>query len=269
MKKKFFNYIFHFITIVFLTIITQVGGVIYLLSLIIINKNRKNFKLKRFGVFTFLYLVSTFLIIPTIAPYFGREKIENNNLIQNHNFFTKLCNRNYVTSKLHDVLTDTSLRMNKTYPGIKLVYLDANFPFFDGFPLLPHLSHNDGKKIDISFIYSNSEGRVSNLKPSNSGYGVFENSNTGEINQSDFCNDNGYWQYDYPKYLTFGRTNKNIQLNQGATILLIQFIVESSYVQKVFIEPHLKTRFGLTSSKIRFHGCGAVRHDDHIHLQVN
>jgi len=31
--------------------------------------------------------------------------------------------------------------------------LDANFPFFDGFPILPHLSHNDGNKIDIAFYY--------------------------------------------------------------------------------------------------------------------
>ncbi|MFT5619364.1 MAG: hypothetical protein ACI85I_002607, partial [Arenicella sp.] len=38
---------------------------------------------------------------------------------------------------------------------------------------------------------------------------------------------------------------------------------------KVFIEPHLKTRLGLENySKIRFHGCQAVRHDDHIHVQL-
>ena len=29
-----------------------------------------------------------------------------------------------------------------------------------------------------------------------------------------------------------------------------------------------KTRLLLTSDKIRFHGCQAVRHDDHIHVQL-
>jgi hypothetical protein len=159
--------------------------------------------------------------------------------------------------------------MNKVYPGIKLVYLDANFPFFGGFPLLPHLSHHDGKKIDIAFIYNDQTGKVSNLKPSNSGYGVFENPRNGEINQTEICKSSAYWQYDYPKYLTFGKINNDIRFNPKATKQLIQFIIENSRVQKIFIEPHLKTRLQLTSSKIRFQGCGAVRHDDHIHVQIN
>ncbi len=33
-------------------------------------------------------------------------------------------------------------------------------------------------------------------------------------------------------------------------------------------KPHLKTRLKLSSAKIRFHGCQAVRHDDHIHVQL-
>ncbi len=35
------------------------------------------------------------------------------------------------------------------------------------------------------------------------------------------------------------------------------------------IEPYLKKSLGLgTESKIRFQGCQAVRHDDHIHLEL-
>ncbi|MFY0629962.1 MAG: hypothetical protein JXR05_06235 [Flavobacteriaceae bacterium] len=269
MKSNFLSYLFHFLIFVFLTVITQIGGVVYLLSLITIKKKKKHFKFKRFGVFILLYTISTFLIIPNIAPFFGREKIKDNNQVQSHSFFTKLCNRNYVSPKLHAVLIDVSLRMNKVYPEVKLTYLDANFPFFDGFPLLPHLSHNDGKKIDLSFIYNNKDGNISNLKPSRSGYGIFEGAKKGEVNQAEICKENGYWQYDYSKYLTLGKTNKGIQFNEEATKDLVQFIIKNLDVQKVFIEPHLKTRLKLTNSKIRFHGCGAVRHDDHIHLQVN
>ncbi len=266
--KAIFQCLFHLVIVVVLTILTQIGGIVYLISILWIKRKKKRFLLKRFLVFILIYTITTFLIVPNIAPFFGRMKIENNHQIQSHNIFTKLCNRNYVTPKTHSVLTDVSLQMNKVYPGIQLVYLDANFPFFDGFPLLPHLSHNDGKKIDISFIYNDKNGKVSNLNPSNSGYGIFEVPRKGEVDQTQICKDNGSWQYDYSKYLTFGKTNKNIQLNEEATKQLVQFMVENSNVQKIFIEPHLKTRLKLSSSKIRFHGCRAVRHDDHIHIEL-
>ena len=49
----------------------------------------------------------------------------------------------------------------------------------------------------------------------------------------------------------------------------ISILCKSPLTQKVFIESHLKDRMKLQYSKIRFHGCKAVRHDDHIHLQIN
>ena len=39
-------------------------------------------------------------------------------------------------------------------------------------------------------------------------------------------------------------------------------------VGKIFIEPHLKQRFAPDLAKIRFQGCRAARHNDHIHLQL-
>ena len=37
-------------------------------------------------------------------------------------------------------------------------------------------------------------------------------------------------------------------------------------VQKILIEPHLKERLQLQSSKVRFQGSRAARHDDHVHV---
>lgn len=57
-----------------------------------------------------------------------------------------------------------------------------------------------------------------------------------------------------------------------ATFLIVPVIslfAERPVIGKLFIEPHLKTRLKLTSNKIRFHGCQAVRHDDHMHVQMN
>lgn len=219
-------------------------------------------------VFFALYLFSTFLIVPFIAPWFGREKIDDTAKISAHNFITKLCNRNYVTPNLNEVLKNISLQLNKKHPDIKVIYLDANFPFIDKFPLLPHLSHNDGKKIDIAFIYKNNQQKISNLKPSRSGYGVFEAPLKTEINQPLICKKKNYCQYDFTKHLTFGIINNQLSLDTEANATLIQIIANNPKVSKVFIEPHLKTRMKLHNSKIRYHGCKAVRHDDHIHFQI-
>lgn len=270
MKFKFFiKIILHLLCFVILTALTQIGGIIYLISLFIISKKKPKYRIKRILFFTFLYLTSTFLIVPNIAPFFGRVKIEDIYRIKSHNYFIKTCNRNYVTPKMHTVLTDISLRLNKEFPNVKLIYLDANFPFFDGFPLLPHLSHNDGKKIDISFVYENRKGNLTNLKPSISGYGVFATSLKGEFNQTKTCKQNGFWQYDFTKYLTFGSPHKDFKFSSIATKKLIELILKNDKTSKLFIEPHLKKRLKLNNSKIRFHGCRAVRHDDHIHLQIH
>ena len=265
--KASLTIILHLLCILVLTILTQIGGIIYLLILLTITKKKPKYRLKRASLFTFLYLTSTFLLIPSIAPLFGRVKIEDNDKIKAHNFVTAFCNRNYVTPKMHVVLKDVSLRINKEFPDIKLIYLDANFPFFDGFPLLPHLSHNDGKKIDISFVYAAKNG-LTNLKPSVSGYGIFEAPLKNELNQTQVCKQKGFWQYDFTKYITLGSYHKDLKFSANGTKKLIAKILENTDVQKVFIEPHLKNRLNLQHSKIRFHGCRAVRHDDHIHFQI-
>lgn len=266
--KTFLKIIIHLLISVFLTFTTQIGGVLYLISLLLISNKKSNYKFKRTFFFIGLYLITTFLIVPKVAPNFGRVKIAERSKLEAHSYITKLFNRNYVTPKMQSVLTDISLDINKEFPHLKVIYLDANFPFMDGFPLLPHLSHNDGKKIDLSFIYQNKKGKTTNLKPSNSGYGIFVEPTKNEINQTNFCKKRGFWQYDFTKYFTLGSFNKNLKLSEKATRKLILKIIENNKVSKLFIEPHLKSRLKLNNSKIRFHGCGAVRHDDHIHLQI-
>src|SRR5690606_13650985 len=151
--------------------------------------------------FIFLYLFSTFIIVPYFAKILGREKIKETEIIKANTFFTKLLNRNYVRPELNNTLQKISLDFGKKHNGIHLVYLDANFPFLDKFPLFPHLSHNDGRKIDLSLIYQLENGGITNKKPSISGYGAFESPLTNEIKQYELCRNQGYWQYDFTKYL--------------------------------------------------------------------
>jgi len=192
--------------------------------------------------------------------------MKSGNLIP-HMILTPMLNRHYVSPALRNGLIEVADELNHKDQTVKVSYLDANFPFMDGFPLLPHLSHDDGRKIDLSFYYKNDEKPVLD-KPSFSGYGTFVQPKAGESNQTQICKSSGYRQYDFTKYLTLG-SRAGLVFDENGTRLLISTILRKMNVQKILIEPHLKNRMNLSSDKIRFHGCHAVRHDDHIHLQVN
>lgn len=202
-----------------------------------------------------------------MANQFGRTPLPANKhgVLAPHTYLTVLSNRHYVTPALKSELEDIANQYAKLNPSLKTIYLDANFPFIDGFPLLPHLSHNDGKKVDLSFIYSKN-GKLTNDKPSNSGYGYYEYSKSTS-NQTRTCLDQGYWQYDFPKFLTLG-SSKQFMFEADKTKELLEIILKRNKTQKVFIEPHLKKRMQISHNKLRFHGCQSVRHDDHIHLQI-
>ncbi len=266
--KQLLKFIGQVLIITLLTVVTQIGGVPYLLAVTLVQKNAKKKRLKRLALFSLLYILATFLVVPLIAPTFGRERIRETDMVEAKSFFYKLANRNYVRPELNNAITDIAENLAARHSGIKLVYLDANFPFFDKFPLLPHLSHNDGRKIDISLMYEDQNGQLTNEKRSVSGYGVYEAPGPGEYDQVTVCTNRGNWHYDFPKYLTFGTINRELAFSKKGTADLIRFILKEPSVGKLFIEPHLKNRLGLTNKKVRYHGCQAVRHDDHIHFQL-
>jgi len=233
-----------------LTLVTQIGGILYLLTLWINRRLKVKFKFKFSLLFSGLYLVATFLIVPFLAPLFGREQVNHTTKIQPSNYLTVILNRNYVRPALNDLLADTEKRLVGT--KIKITYLDANFPFINHFPLFPHLSHNDGKKIDLSLIYEKPNGDISGKQKSISGYGVFEGPKPNEIDQIEKCLKSGYFQYDYPKYLSFGTINPELVFSKNGTKRYIQAILKSPELGKLFIEPHLKQRLGLKHRKVRW-----------------
>lgn len=246
--------------------LTQVGGIAFLISEVLRKRINWNGKFKSIGSFFIIYGLITFLFVPLIAPIFGREKVKHNKKIKPTNYMTVILNRNYVRPALNKLLLNTGKNLEGS--EIKINYLDANFPFINKFPLLPHLSHNDGKKIDISFIYETKQGEITNKQKSVSGYGLFEAPKSNESDQIQKCLSQGYFQYDFAKYLRFGTTNKALQFSERGTKELILGLLDNSTLGKMFIEPHLKERLKLQNKKIRYHGCRAVRHDDHIHIQL-
>jgi hypothetical protein len=218
-----------------------------------------------------LYCLTTFLIIPVIAKKFGRVPLPltETNHLQPLNILTCFLNRNYVRSELKQTALEVATKMNDKFPGTTINYLDANFPFFDNFPLIPHLSHNDGKKLDLSFCYLDSKtGELTNECPSFIGYGICEEPRPDENNTADFCTKKGFWQYSFMTKVISQDNKKDFTFDSNKTRELVKLYATQPTIEKIFIEPHLKTRLNLTSEKIRFHGCQAVRHDDHIHVQI-
>ena len=258
-----------------LTVLTQVGGIVYLLSFIpdhYINghvlKSYKRWVVKLL-IFSGLYLFCVFIAVPTLASLFGRVPLPIQGDVRPLNKLTWLLNRQYVRPELKALLLETSAAMKTQFPGISINYLDANFPFINKFPLPPHLSHNDGRKVDIAFFYTNKQLEYRNGAPSPIGYGVYEAPRSNEVNLPDVCAKKGYWQYSLIQRFVSQSSKEEYVFDASKVAALVNILCKSRVTQKVFIEPHLKIRLKLTSSKIRYHGCQAVRHDDHVHLQIN
>lgn len=260
-----------------LTILTQIGGFVFMIAILSQQwidrfvQNTLGKTICKFLYFLILYSFFTFLIVPSIAKLFGKTPLPltNNGHLQPLNFLTCFLNRHYVKPELKKTVLNIAHQMHKKYPGTVVNYLDANFPLFNKFPLLPHLSHNDGKKLDISFCYRDATtGRASNNCPSFLGYGICEEPRKTEINTATECEKKGYWQYNVLTKITPQGNKKNYIFDSNKTSDLIYLISKEHNMDKIFIEPHLKYRLKLTSNKIVFHGCQAVRHDDHIHLQI-
>ncbi len=262
---------------ILLKLLTQVGGVIYLLSILLWGLWSPKVKTKlqlvalKSGLFLSLYLITTFLIVPPVAEFFGRVPLP---LAETHhlkplNRLTCLLNRNYVRPRLRDCAFAVAEDMNTKHPGTALSYLDANLPFISGFPLVPHWSHNDGRKLDLAFCYLDSKtGRELNASPSFIGYGVSEGPRPGEENKTEFCEEKGYLQYGLLNKIVPQWGKDDFVFDSVRTKSMVELLVAQKDIRKAFIEPHLRARLGLNSDKIRFHGCHAVRHDDHLHIEM-
>jgi hypothetical protein len=215
--------------------------------------------------------LTTFLIVPVIAKPLGRVPLPltETNHLQPLNILTCFLNRNYVRPELKQTAFEVANQMNDKFPGTTTNYLDANFPFIDKFPLIPHLSHNDGKKLDLSFCYRDTKtNEPTNECPSFIGYGICEEPRPNEKNTADYCADKGYWQYSFMTKVISQDNKQDFTFDSDKTRELVNLFATQPTIGKIFIEPHLKTRLNLTSDKIRFHGCQAVRHDDHMHIQL-
>nr|WKN38140.1 hypothetical protein K4G66_05425 [Tunicatimonas sp. TK19036] len=265
-------FLFHSTVILGLTVVSQIGGVVYLVCLLLARYVFHWSVQKQVLLFFSAYTIAIFLIVPKIALYFEREPLPIfGNSLRPLTMVTYVLNRHYVHSQLKEIIEEKASLIARRYPGTVTYYLDANFPFINGFPLIPHLSHKDGKKIDLAFYYKSKDNKqYVASSPSWIGYGVYDAPKLTEVNWPERCGEQGYWQYSATQYLVPSWSEGKYEVEEERTRFLLQSLAKTKNIQKVFLEPHLAERWGISSlDKIRFHGCHAVRHDDHIHVQIH
>lgn len=267
------NYIGHLLAIGLLTLVTQVGGAFYLLA-VIVYKVLKLKKWQKLVTVIAIYLFGILVVIPPLAkqnnrvamPVFKSKKVH----VGSHTLFTVLANRHYVRPEMKQMLVEVATEMHSKYPGIKIEYLDGSFPLFKEYRMLPHLKHDDGRKLDVNYIRTKQKsGKYSNRYFSFFGYGFSEKPKVNESNFPAECAKRGKWQYNIIEQAVPDQKWRNLEFPVNENRDLLKSIVDHSSTKYVFIEPHLKQRLGLSdNSRVKFHGCWAVRHDDHMHIQL-
>ncbi len=280
MRKRILNISGIILLFIFLTLLSQIGGIIYLICLPIFSFFKRRVGrpivhiILNVSTFCILYAFTTFIVVPPLAENYGRVPMpydEMNPHLRQLNRWTVILNRHYVVPQLRAVTEGIAQKLAAADTSLVVTYLDCNFPFWLGFPLEPHLSHDDGRKIDLSFFYIDAETQKPTAeRPSWLGYGVCEEPRAGEENRAEFCAERGGWQYSFMRNNLISQSRKRqYPFDAQHTAALMRFFIADPHVNGVMIEPHLEKRLGFSNQpKVKTPPCNSVRHDDHIHVSI-
>jgi len=171
---KILKTLLFFLLFSILTALSQVGGLILLLWVLLYQFFKKRFKnawVRRgvhVGGFVVFYLFFMFVIIPPLARIQDRVPLpmSKSGALVPVTYWTAILGRNYIKSAGRAKLETIAAAFVKKHPNLKVKYMDCNYPFRfigsdeesekNGFPILeglfPHFTHL-GDKADIALIY--------------------------------------------------------------------------------------------------------------------
>lgn len=170
--------------------------------------------------------------------------------------------RHYVTPTAREALLRAADRVARERPGAVVRYMEASWPRGVR-PMPPHRSHGDGRQIDLAIFYEDRTGRPLNLPPRSTrerlarGYGAYE----PPYREADrVCAGGPHSRPDPP-------ADRGWRIDPARTQALMDALLAERGVRRIFLEPHLKRRLGYADdARVRFAGCNAARHDDHLHV---
>jgi hypothetical protein len=259
---------------VLLTALTQIGGLALLIGLAIGRFPAVRHSppwLRRTAVALAalaIYAVATAFLVPPLAKAMGRVQLPcgtSEGPVVAATWLTCALNRGYVRPEALALMTALGEAAGQRFPGSRLTTLEANFPFIDGFPLPPHLSHRDGRKVDLAYFYRTVDGdaAIAHGSPSWLGYFIYEQPVAGAPQPCAGRWTPLRWDFDWlqPRPPTW-------RLDEERTAWLVIWLKDNPRISRLFIEPHLAQRMNVAGGKVRFQGCRAARHDDHIHVEL-
>lgn len=172
--------------------------------------------------------------------------------------------RVFVRPEVREALIETAREMERRFPGTRMIFMDASGA--DGVvPFEPHLSHGDGRQADIMLFYTELDGAPITGRPPGSrpnGYGAYEPPRPGDPQP---CRG-----VDRPNDDRDPPANRAWRLDEDRSRALTEILVADERVRRILIEPHLERRWELEDEpRLRFAGCQAARHDDHLHVDFN
>ncbi|MGD1879566.1 MAG: hypothetical protein ACFB13_18950 [Kiloniellaceae bacterium] len=266
----------HSLAILLLTALTQIGGLAYLLALLLrglLFRHSQRRGLALLAIFVLLYGGATVALDAGVLTrraslpcweHDGAPLVSASPL-------TCLLNRHYVTPGTYNAIATLAGYVNTRFPGTLTQTLDAGFPFLDGFPLLPQLSHDDGRKVDLAFYYKGPDGAYRRgALPSPLGYWGFTLPAPGEPQPCTGTEDPLSLRWNMGWFQPLVRDD--LTMDEARSKAALQWLTTKGPehdVERILLEPHLKSRLGIASNRVRFQGCRAARHDDHIHIEIS
>jgi hypothetical protein len=251
--------ILHGVAVLGLTVLTQLGGLAWLAALAF-----RRGRLAFLAIFLLAY-VALWGGAQVAAPVLGRVPLPcSGEVLRTQSRLYCVLLRNFVTPEMADVALDAAQAVAVSFPGTVTLALDGGFPFLDGMPLVPHLSHDDGEKLDFAFYYADTVHGDGAYLPgqSASAIGYFSFLRLGE----ETCPP--VWPTLRWEMRWLEPLHRSIGLEPERTRALIEALAADLRVGKIFVEPPVAAALGVAGEKIRFQGCRAARHDDHIHVQL-
>ncbi len=268
------------LSVILLTLITQIGGLVLWLCWPLLAGVYRHLRHRGGAVaavttltaYLVLYAGVSLAVVPPLASSLGRERLpcfaDAERPLRAVSPFFCLANRNYARPELRRLLDDLSAEVARSSPGTVTAYLDAGFPFFDGFPMLPHLSHRRGRDVDLAFLYRREEGAgsVSEGGAWPFGYWLYVQPRPGDPLPCVARTFDLRWDWDWLQPVSGG-----LALDERRTGAMLNWLSDNAGrygIRKILLEPHLQRRLSTDPNVVRFQGCPAARHDDHLHVQM-
>ncbi len=218
----------------------------------------------RLGIGLLTYGVIWQFVAPVVGEQYDRVALPCfGETLRAHSAVYCLANRHYVRSELAESASRIAERVARDHPGTVVRYLDGGFPMGSGFPLLPHISHGDGRRLDLALMWQDSTGSAARGNGSPLGYFGYASPPVDAPADCPVAVVDLRWDMNSLQPVL----SRN-DLDVVRTRSLLDAVLAEQAIGKVLLEPHVQRQLERVSERLRFQGCHAARHDDHMHIQL-